>query len=115
MGRSKPGLKKTIVKGFKVQGAPLRVDFDQGLIQIEKDVYSLSEAKNYLLRYCEELTSKYRLKVLYDSKGSARVLYCWDSILAEAVNEKILPYDPAKPEQEPSSPNIHFILTGGEY
>lgn len=113
MGKGKPGLKKTIVKGFKVQFMPIRVDVDNNLLQIENDVYSLSEAKDYLLKNCEELTNKYRLRVLWDSKGRARVLYVWDNIIAEAVEKGMLPCDPTSQEQVASSRNVHFILTDG--
>ena len=114
MGR-KPRQKRAVVKGYKVKNMPIRIDVDNDLLSIEEEIYSLSETKKHLLRHCEDLTSKYRLRVLYNSKGKAKILYVWENIIAEAVEKEILPCDLTNQEQEFSSRNIHFILTGESY
>lgn len=112
MGRVAKKQRKIVEGGHKIFKAPIWIDIENNQLQIEGNVYSLSETKDYLLRHCEDLTSKYRLRVLYDSKGNARILYVWENIIAEAVEKEILPYDPTNLQKKPSGRSIHSILTG---
>lgn len=115
MGRVGKIQKKLVPQGHKIHMAPVWISPDTNELQIKGEIYSLSEAKDYLLRHCEDLTSKYRLRVLYDSKGKAKILYVWENIIAEAVEKEILPYDSTNQEQKPYNRNIHFIIIGAGY
>ena len=112
MGRVAKVQRKLIESGHKIHMVPAWISPSSNELQIRGEIYSLSETKAYLLRHCEDLTSKYRLRVLYDSKGKARILYVWENIIAEAVEKGILPFDSTNQEQEYSTRSIHFILTG---
>jgi hypothetical protein len=113
--KGKPKLQKKIISGgYKIIKMPVWIDTDSNELQIGGEVYSLSKAKDYLLRYYEDLINKYRLRVLYDSKGKARILYAWESIIAEAIEKEILPYSSSSLQykKKPSTRTIHLILTG---
>ncbi|WP_017731259.1 hypothetical protein [Nafulsella turpanensis] len=77
------------VKGHKIQGQPIRFDFERDIIEFDGFAYSLSEAKEYILKRFERLALQYKLKVLWDSKGRARILYCWSDIFLAAYDRMI--------------------------
>jgi hypothetical protein len=102
-------------RAYKLIGLPIRIDFENDMFFIENNSYPFSEAKEYLLKHHDNLLTKWRLKVLWNSEGKARVLYCWDSIIAEAVKKQILPYNPTSQQHEPINFTNHFILTGEKF
>ena len=116
MGRVAKKQRKLVKSGHKIFSLPIWIDPDNNSLQIKGEVYSLSETKDFLLRYCEDLTSIFRLRVVWNSKGRAKVYYAWESIIAMAYEQQILPYNKINLEDEKPPCRIsHFILTGEEY
>jgi hypothetical protein len=107
--------KRALPRNYKIQGLPIRLDHDNDLLFIERESYPLSEVKAYLFKYCESLLSRWRLKVLWNSKGEPRALYCWDSIIVEAIEKGIIPFDESNLSKEPSNRSTQFIFAGGKY
>lgn len=76
------------MKNYKITSEITAVP-DLNYLIVDNKVIDMSEAKKYLLRYHENLCSKYKLRAIVKS-GVVHRYYAWDSIWVEAYNRFIL-------------------------